>query len=204
MPLLLLLLAVACLAVAGRAPLAKLALLAGRPELAARLVADPGVRGVALYRAGRYEAADAAFEAAGRDATYNRGLSLAATGDYALAVAYFDAVLFAAPEDRAARQDRAVVAALVEPVIGTGDGIGRIADVVADAQPPPSPRDAVWGLPGPKLARKPLTAQSVAASDAWLETLADSPGEYLRKRLRAEYDRRAEQGLVVADPASPW
>lgn len=203
LPLLILLAAAACLALAGPTPIAKLALLAGRPGLAARLAEDPGVRGVALYRAGRYAEADAAFTAAGRDATYNRGLSLAVTGDLALAVAYFDAVLFAAPEDRAVRQDRAVVAALVPPVVGAGDGIGRIAAIAAAAAPPLSRADLNWGLTG-RPARKPLTAQSVAASDGWLETLSDSPGEYLRKRLRAEHDRRAEQGLVVEHPASPW
>ena len=71
------------LAFAGAAPVAKLALAAGLPQLAAPLMrADPAVQGVALYQARDYKGADDAFRRAGRGSTYNRGLSLAATGDY--------------------------------------------------------------------------------------------------------------------------
>ena len=71
--------------------------------------------------------ADADFARAGRSQTYNRALSLAATGDYPLAVAYFDAVLFANPADSQARDNRAVVDALVEGVVGQANAAGRIA-----------------------------------------------------------------------------
>ena len=83
---------VAALAAAGPASLGRLALMAGLPGLAAPLIADPAVKGVALYEAGRYPEADDAFRTAGRGSTYNRGLSLAATGDYPLSRAYFDAI----------------------------------------------------------------------------------------------------------------
>ena len=69
----------ACLWAAGPQSLGKIALLLGQPSIAADLLEEPGARGVALYRAGRYAEADAAFEKAGRSVTYNRGLSLAAT-----------------------------------------------------------------------------------------------------------------------------
>ncbi|MEO1961400.1 MAG: hypothetical protein ABGW82_10600, partial [Paracoccus sp. (in: a-proteobacteria)] len=104
----------AALAVAGPSALGRLALRAGWDGAAVRLLDDPAARGVALFRLGDYKAADEAFAAAGRGQTYNRGLSLAATREYALSVAYFDATLFANPTDDQARSNRDLVAALGE------------------------------------------------------------------------------------------
>ena len=84
-------------ALPGRDALGQLAYAAGLPGIAARLLTDPSARGAALHAAGAYADADRAFAEAGRVATYNRGLTLAATGNYALSRAYFDAVLFANP-----------------------------------------------------------------------------------------------------------
>ena len=102
----LLVLAVAALVLAGPAALGALALRAGWDRVALILLDDPGARGVAHYRLGDHDLADADFARAGRSQTYNRALSLAATGDYPLAVAYFDAVLFANPADEQARASR--------------------------------------------------------------------------------------------------
>ena len=78
-------------------------------------------------RAGDYAEADAAFAAAWRRATYDRGLSLAATGSYALAVAYFDGVLFVDPSDTDARFNRDLVARLVpEPAPRTGQATSSV------------------------------------------------------------------------------
>lgn len=202
LPGLLVVAALACLAVGGQPALGKLALLAGRYELAARWLPGPGARGVALYHLGRYQAADAAFREAGRSATYNRGLSLAVTGDYPLAVAYFDAVLFATPQDHQARDNRQRVAALIEQSAAATDAPGRIAALVAGAEA----AHAQAHPPNPNVSTLQQKAQrrGLVATDAWLDTLADAPGEYLQKRLRAEYQRRAEQGLVVTDEARPW
>ncbi|MFQ8431223.1 hypothetical protein [Amaricoccus sp. W119] len=178
--------AVALLAMALPGPDAwgRLAYAIGLPSLAARLLADPAARGVAHYKAGHYAEADAAFAEAGRVSTYNRGLSLAATGDYALSRAYFDAVLFATPADSEARENRAVVDALAPPVIGEGDGAGRIA-----ARSVPAETD-------PRRVRKPLGDGRRVADDAWLATLADDPGEFLRLRLADEHERRVSLGLI--------
>ncbi len=46
-------------------------------------------------------------------------------------------------------------------------------------------------------------ARSTASED-WLETLDDAPGEYLQKRLLAEYDRRRALGRPAPQEASPW
>ena len=111
--LILLAAALLCGALAGPEAWAKLIWRAGAPQLALPLIRDEAARGAALYQAGRYAEADAAFAAVGRSATYNRGLTLAATGDHALSVAYFDAVLFADQYDADARHNRDTVAALV-------------------------------------------------------------------------------------------
>ena len=42
------------------------------------------------------------------------------------------------------------------------------------------------------------------ASDDWLATLSDDPGEFLKLRLKAEYLRRSAQGLIRPREAEPW
>jgi Ca-activated chloride channel homolog len=198
LPLLLAAAGAAALVAAGPAALGRLALMAGFPGAAAALIADPAISGVALYRAGRHAEADDAFRAAGRGSTYNRGLSLAATGDYALSRAYFDAVLFAAPGDSEARENRNVVAALVPPVVGEGNESGRIA-VKAIATP--------GGLPTDTEARRlgrPLDAGGLVADMSWLATIPDDPGEFLRLRLADEHRRRLSLGQTPPEEGDPW
>ncbi len=187
----------AALLLAGRASLAKLLLVAGLPGLAAPLLDDPAVRGVALYQAGDYAAADDAFRAAGRGSTYNRGLSLAATGDYPLSRAYFDAVLFANPADSMARENRNVVNALIPPVLGQANAAGRIA-AEAIATSGGSPVDEIKRL------GRPLDAGRRVADAEWLASLPDDPGEFLRLRLEAEHKRRLSMGLTPPEGGDPW
>ncbi|WP_205032181.1 hypothetical protein [Hwanghaeella grinnelliae] len=193
----------ACLWAAGPHSLGKIALLLGQPSVAAELLEEPGAKGVALYRAGRYAEADAAFEEAGRSVTYNRGLSLAATGKYKLSVAYFNAVLFARPEDKQAEENRDAVGALLVPIIGDGRGTGRIAALAARRKQ--HPEDAVLpGLANQYKVRRKTRARSTIASEEWLETLSDEPGEYLKKRLEAEYDRRKGLGQIIREWGQGW
>lgn len=187
----------AALALAGADPLAKLALAAGLPRLAAPLLADPAVRGVALYQAGDYTAADDAFRQAGRGSTYNRGLSLAATGVYPLARSYFDAVLFANPADSQARENRNAVNALIPPNLGDANAAGRIA-ATAIAIPGGSPVDEIKRL------GRPLDAGRRVADAAWLAALPDDAGEFLRLRLEEEHKRRLAMGLTPPEEGDPW
>lgn len=187
----------AALALAGKAPLAKLLLILHLPGLAAALLDDPAVRGVALYRAGDYAAADDAFRQAGRGSTYNRGLSLAATGDYPLSLAYFDAVLFTNPADSMARENRNVVNALVPPHLGEANAAGRIA-AEAIAVSGGSPVDEIK-----RLGRQLDEGRRVADAD-WLAGLSDDPGEFLRLRLEAEHKRRLAMGLTAPEGGDPW
>lgn len=193
----LLLLALASLGIAGPAAWAKLALVAGLPSLAVPFASDPAVRGVALYQAGRFAEADDAFAEAGRSVTYNRGLSLAALGNYPLSRAYFDAVLFANPADSQARDNRAAVDALIEPVVGDGNETGRTA--VQVITPPDGPPVERFSADGP-----PLDTGGRVADDAWLATLADDPGEFLRLRIADEYTRRLSLGLTPPQEGDPW
>jgi len=196
-------LCVACLWAAGPQSLGKVLLLLDQPALAADLLEEPGARGVALYRAGRYAEADSAFEKAGRSVTYNRGLSLAATGNYKLSVAYFNAVLFARPEDKEAQENRDTVGALLAPIVGDGRGTGRIAALAAARKKHPED-DILPGLANQYKVRRPTRARSTIASEEWLETLSDEPGEYLKKRLEAEYERRQGLGQVIREWGVGW
>ncbi|ODM43897.1 hypothetical protein [Cereibacter johrii] len=189
--------ALAAVGLGGPAAWAKLALLAGLPGLAATFATEPAIRGVALYQARRFVEADAAFAEAGRAVTYNRGLSLAALGNYPLAEAYFDAVLFANPADSEARENRDRVAGLYDPVVGQGDEAGRIAvQVVVPPEGPPTER---FSADSP-----PLGPGRRVADDAWLATLPDDPGEFLRLRLSDEYTRRLSLGFTPPEEGDPW
>lgn len=188
---------VAALVLAGPAPLGRLALMAGLPGPAARLIDEPVARGVALFRAGRFAEADAAFRAAGRQATFNRGTSLAALGDYPLARAYFDAVLFANPADSRARENRNLVNALIPPHEGQGNAAGRIA-VRAIATEGGVPLDEIKRL------GRPLDAGRRVADAAWLENLPDDQGAFLRLRLAGEHARRMSMGLTPPEAGDPW
>lgn len=189
-------LAAAALLAGGRDGATRVALALRWPALAARLAPDPVSRGVALYRAGDYPAADAAFAAAGRSATYDRGLSLAMTGRPALARAYFDAVLFANPADSAARDNRAVVDALVPVVQGRANRSGRIAALTTPPATPPLETFASVS--------RPLDGAQLVADDAWLATLPDDPGSFLRLRLAEEFRRRLALGQTPPEAGAPW
>ena len=198
-----LILGIACLAVAGPQALGRLALMAGLPGLAVPLLSDPVEKGIALYRAGDYAAADAALESSGgHSQTYNRGLSLAATGQYPLSTAYFDAELFANPADAEARRNRDLVKAMYPPEEGMNISPGRI-EGHGGLGPAPQTSQTTAGLQDPETHRQ-IDARGVVASDEWLATISDDPGEFLKLRLKAEYLRRSAQGLIRPREAEPW
>lgn len=195
-------LAVAATLLAGPQALGRVALVTGFPWVAARLLSDPGERGVALFRAGDYAGADAAFADAGRTQTYNRGLSLAGLGDYSLSVAYFDALLFANPADAEARANRDRVAALIDPIRGDSIVPGRILGAGGGAEGAQTSTVSA-GAQDPEW-RRPIESRGIVASDEWLSTLSDDPGEFLKLRLKSEHDRRAALGLIRPVEAEPW
>ncbi len=196
--------ALACIFAGGRETWAKLAYAAGAYQAVVAMSTDDAVLGAALYRLRRYEEADAAFVAIGRTATYNRAATLAATGNHGLSVAYYDALLFADRDDDAL-YNRSVVAEFVKPVVGGSDGHGRIAAILAEAAGTQFEVNHNGDLvPSEVNVRKPVDAKSLAASQQWLDTLSDAPGEWLKKRLAAEYGRRKDEGLLHPPEPSPW
>ncbi|QDL94089.1 hypothetical protein FDP22_19680 (plasmid) [Paroceanicella profunda] len=207
-------LALALAIAAGPQAWARLAWRAGAPALALPLLEGDAPRGAALYALGRYAQADAAFARVGRSATYNRALTLAMTGRPELSVAYFDAYLFSNRFDSDARRSRDFVATLVEPVVGEAMGHGRIrallagAGVAAEAFDPDAPERELLSSendPTRANAKRPVDGdRMVAASDAWLDTLADAPGVYLRSRLAAEMERRRATGTALAEEGVRW
>ena len=206
--------ALLCAVAAGPQAWVKLIWHAGFPQLALALIRDDGARGAALYKAGRYAEADAVFAQIGRSATYNRGLTLAATGQYSLSVAYFDAVLFADRYDADARHNRDLVNALVPPVIGEAMGHGRIETILSqagvetaafDPEAPSQPIQAAQRDPLRADIKRSVTGERRAAADAgWLDSLADAPGEYLKARIAAEMDRRRKDGEAHQKEPDRW
>jgi Ca-activated chloride channel family protein len=91
------------------------ALQAGDPAEAARLAADPALRGTAAYQAGDYEQALDAFSGSSREAAdYNQGNAFAQLGRYEDAIAAYDRALLAEPGMPDAVHNRAEVEKLLQ------------------------------------------------------------------------------------------
>ncbi|WP_245515156.1 hypothetical protein [Jiella endophytica] len=209
LPVAVLLLAGFCAIVAGPAAFGRLALAIGLPRLALPLLDAPHARGVALYQAGDYAGADAAFAGSGRRATYDRGLTLAATGDYPRALAYFEAVLFVDPADADARFNRDLVKQKVPDVIGESNAIDGVAANARTEEPSaaaPTSRDLIQAksVAMQLSALDPRVKSMNAATESWLATLEDEPALYLKRRIKAEYQRRQDLGLANPPEDTAW
>lgn len=91
------------------------ALIEQNPEQAARRFEDPAWQGSALYRADDYDAAARAFEqAAGADASYNRGNALARSGELDGAIKAYDEAVARDPDHEDAAHNRRIVQELLE------------------------------------------------------------------------------------------
>ncbi|RFC65463.1 hypothetical protein DYI37_06515 [Fulvimarina endophytica] len=206
---------VACLALsiaaaisAGREAFGKLLFVSGFPALAEGLVHDDQLDGIARFETGDYAGADVAFAKAGSQATYNRAMSLAALGDYALSVAYFDAVLFVDPNDDDARFNRDLIAERVPDVVSESNDIdGVVARMEAEeSQAQATKRDILEGLTlaETRSILDPRVQRLTAATEGWLATLADEPALYLKRRIQAEHERRQDLGLAYPPENSAW
>lgn len=99
----------------GRQRIGRLLLSTGMPSAAAVLLLDPEWKGVAFYSAQRWSEAADAFRASGAPGSaYNLGNALAQARLYADALAAYDQALAESPDDDDARNNRAIIAALLE------------------------------------------------------------------------------------------
>ncbi len=208
----------------GAAPFGRLALALGLPSLAASVFDDPAWRGVAAYRAARFDAAVEAFREAGPAMAYNLGNALARTEDYAAALEAYD-VAMARQEDPEAQANFDLVRAFY---LGTEIEAGSIVKWSAKKEGPSVQADvgqgsgraagsgdgvtnqgALIGLPELKSVgllpiRKVFDDKHVVASPRWLATLEDVPGAYLRARILHEHKRRRKAGLQQPEAETPW
>ena len=205
----------------GADPLARALTALGLPQASVAIAQSPGVRGQALFHAGRYTAAAAAFAQAGE--AYNAGLAWAWAGNYPAALVAWDQVLARTPGDVETRANHALVTSLLagtrfDPVAAPdplerqgpnllaepGQGKGRASSTGDEAN---NRKTGFW-MPeitseGLRRVPKMFDAQFVAANARWLTTLEDQPGRYLRARLAAEQKARVAAGTALPEPEDP-
>lgn len=204
----------------GTAPFGRLLLAAGLPGAAAPLLSDPGWRGVALYRAGAFDAAAQAFRAA--RAFHNLGNAEARRGRYAAALEAYDLARSRGDADAGANFDlvaafyagyaldpEAPVAWFADDEGETaaaplGEGTGRAAGTGSAA----TNSGAAPGLPelesrGRLGVRRIFDDAFMVADDRWLAQLTDVPGDFMAARIAAEHKRRRKAGLSPPEPEDP-
>lgn len=209
------------LALGGTAPLGRVLLAVGLPQLAIAGFAQQDWRGVALYRAGEFDAAAAAFEAAGD--RYNQGVAQARGGTYAAALETFDVAILQGHPDARANFDvlAAYYAGLgidpaalglfpkrdkdgpeMEGFVAQGDG--RAAGTGSEV----TNTNTMLGLAeldsrGRLGVRRIFDDKFIVADERWLAQLTDVPGSFLKARIAEEHKRRRKLGLSPPDPEDP-
>ncbi len=204
----------------GSAPLGRVLLALNLPGLAASLFEDAAWRGVALYRAGDFDGAAAAFKEAKSE--YNLGNAQAHLGDYAAALEAYDVALIQGNPDAAANFD--VVAAFyaglgIDPealgllperkegpqmnshiaegnarAAGSGDEVTNANTMLGLAELDSRGRLGV---------RRIFDDKFMVADERWLTQLADVPGEFLKARISQEHKRRVKAGLSPPKAEDP-
>lgn len=211
---------------AGLEPFGRLALRAGAPSIAERMLDDPALRGVALSRQGRDAEAAQAFEAAGPRETYNRATAHALSGDYAEALLSYDDLLARDPDHPDAKANFLLLASIYGgtkldltfmeidpekkdgPIVegpeaqGGGRAIGDGSETDGKATDIFAPE--VDTSSGVRRVPKIFDDVFIAATEEWLTTMLDQPGSFLAARLRAEQNRRHEAGIGVETEEGAW
>ncbi len=174
---------------------AQLLLDRGEPARAAPLFTDPVRRGVALYRAGDYDGAAAAFAPVNTaEAQYDRGnaLMMRAQG-WNDAIPAYDGALRLRPEFPEARDNRALAEAFQrQQEAAERDRASNQTD--DPEQKPPSPDDQVADQPPDpgKPGDDPQAGQAAAGmSDGdiqamWMRRVGGTPANFLRQRFARE------------------
>lgn len=151
-----------------------------RFDEAARRFVDPLWHGIALYRAGDFDAAADAFTAlATPQGYYNLGNALARLHRYPEAIAAYDQALATRPDWAEARQNRALVATLLAPddaddgdeEEGDQEGLDPAADTERRKRHRPI---------------RPRLLDEAEISRLWLERIQLSPAGFLQRRFALE------------------
>lgn len=219
----LLCLGLAALLGGGTAPFGRLALALGLPGVAAPLFDDPRWRGVAEYRAGRFQAAADRFEAS-RD-RFNLGNARAREGRYAAALEAWDGARLRGDDLAAANFDlmaayyaglaldpEAPIAWFTEKDGGDDPAVPSFVAQgnarAASTGDGTTNTGALIGLPElvsteQERVRRIFDDRFMVANERWLATLEDVPGAYLAARIAHERKRRRDLGLAPPEPEDP-
>jgi Ca-activated chloride channel family protein len=161
---------------------------------AAKRFRDPLWQGVALYRAGQFKEAAAAFARVDSpEATFDRGNALLMHGKYSDAIASYDSALQRRPEWREAKANRDLAEArrqmLEPPKDDEGGTGGQLAadEIVFDDRPKQS-GDAkeVEVIIGGQLTDQQLQA-------LWLRRVQTKPADFLRAKFAYQLSRRQQR-----------
>lgn len=208
----------------GTAPLGRVALALGMNDTAASFFTDPGWRGVALYRANRFDEAIDAFTSAGPDFAYQLGNAEVKAKQYAAALESYDLALahrydpdaeanFALirafyagtqldpdslerwGEDRDGTTEEAHIARGSARAAGTGDDVTNTGATIGLVEVESRKQASV---------RKVFDDRFVVAGPRWLATLEDVPGKFLRARISEEHKRRKKAGIAQPEAETAW
>jgi len=161
-------------------------------EDAARLFVDPTRKGAALFRAGEFEAAAAAF---GRlntpESHYNRGNSLVMLGKYTDAVAAYDRTLDVKKEWKNAQDNREIARIRAERMeLEGGDMTGGMLgadEIVFDegGKNKSGGEETVEADSGAPLSDEQLR-------ELWLRRVQTKPADFLRAKFSYQYGKRSK------------
>ena len=200
---------------------AQKALLEQDAETAVNLAEDPEITGEAWYRAGEFQRAGQAWQESQSDrAHYNRGNALAKAGDYDNAIAAYDAALELNPEMEDALFNQALVEQLKEQQQQQDqeqqEGEGEAQDQEQEQSDSESQQDGEQqeseseeqdGQEGEQ-SQEPTeqeleqtwSEEDAQAMEQWLRRIPDDPGGLLRRKFRNQHQRRG----APADEEKKW
>jgi Ca-activated chloride channel family protein len=167
----------------------------GRYAEAAQNFRDPHWQGVALYRAGQFKEAAAAFARLDiPEAVFDRGNALVMLGKYAEAIASYDHALQRRPDWPEARANRALAEArrqrLAPPQDDAGGTGGQVkADEYTFDDRPQQSSDTreVEVVAGENLSNEQVQA-------LWLRRVQTRPADFLRAKFAYQYSRQQQEG----------
>jgi Ca-activated chloride channel family protein len=186
---------------------AQAALREQRAAEAAELAVDPNISGEAYYRAEDYASAIQSWSQVGdTDALYNQGNALARAGEYDAAIAAYDRVLGARPDDEDALFNKALVEQLKQQQEqqqegedsdqqeGEQDegeeGEGEPQEGEGESEQEGEPEEGEQGEPSQQEMEMAWSEEDEQAMEQWLRRIPDDPGGLLRRKFRNQHQRR--------------